>query len=53
MCKGARRKRMMVLEQGAQKIIKRSMEQRKILKWSREQEKNIGARTKIIKEQGA
>ena len=34
-------------------MIKRSMEQRKILKWSMEDEKNPGARGRIKKEQGA
>ena len=34
---------MMILEQGAPKIIKRSMEQRKILKRSTEQEKIPGS----------
>ena len=44
---------MIILEQGAPKMIQRSMEQRKILKISMEQEKNPGARGKIKKEHGA
>ena len=43
---------MIILEQGAPKMIKRSMEQRKLLKRSMEQEKNPGARGKIKQEQG-
>ena len=44
-----------ILEHGAIKMIKRSMEQGKILKRSREQlqDKNHGARGKSKKEQGA
>ncbi len=44
---------MAILEQGAEKDVKRSMEQREILKRSMEQGKNHGARRKIKKEQGA
>ncbi len=44
---------MVILEQGAEKMIKSSMERREILKRSMEQEKNLGARRKIKKEQGA
>ena len=51
--KGAGSRQMIILEQGAPKMIKRSMEQRKLLKRSMEQEKNPGARGKIKKEQGA
>ena len=44
---------MTILEQGALKMIKRSREQRKILKRSMEKEKNPGARGIIKKEHGA
>ena len=51
--KGAGSRQIIILEQGAPKILKRSMEHRKILKRSKEQEKNPGARLKIKMEQGA
>ncbi len=44
---------MIILEQGAPTMIKRSMEQRKILHRSMEQEKHPAAKGKIKKEQGA
>ena len=44
---------MVILEQGAEKNRKRTMEQREILKRSMDQEKNRGARRKNKKEQGA
>ena len=44
---------MIILEHGAPKMTKRSMEPRKIVKRSMEQEKNPGAKGKIKKEQGA
>ena len=43
---------MVILDQGAEQMIKRSMKQREILKRSMEQEKNPGARRKIKKYQG-
>ena len=53
MGKGAGSRQIIILEQKAPKMIKRSMGQRKIPKRSMEQEKNPGARRKIEKEQGA
>ena len=44
---------MIILEQGTPKVIKRSMEQGKILEGSMAHERNPGARGKIKKEQGA
>ena len=44
---------MIILDQRAPKMTRRSTEQRKILKRSMEQEKNPGTRGKIKKEQGA
>ena len=44
---------MVIPEQEAPKLLKRSMEQRTISKRSTEQAKNPGARGKVKKEQGA
>ncbi len=49
---GARSSQIIILEQGAHKIVKRSMEQRKILKRSREQVKNPLAKIKSKKKKG-